>query len=241
MNKSKIEWTDYTWNPLTGCLRRCEYCYAWKLARGRLKSAYLNNKNIMEFSDINDSFSPRFWPERLKEPVKVKKSARIFVCSMGEIFSSSNYKWIQQILSIISDCPQHTFQILTQESWHYKDFNWPSNCWLGVTMTHPIGRFHIKQLSAIQAIIHFVSFEPLLENIGQYIDFNGIDWIIIGSQTQPLKLPDKEWVEYIIDKADEQNIPIFLKNNLKPLLGENLRQEFPSIDLTKLADNGDKN
>ena len=111
-------------------------------------------------------------------------------------------------------------------------------------MTHPIGRFHIEQLSAIASIVRFVSFEPLLEDIGQYIDFNSIDWIIIGSQTQPLKLPNKEWVYRIIDKADEQNIPVFLKNNLKPLLGEKLRQEFPlnsSEDLTLLSKKGEKN
>ena len=117
MNKTKetIGWCDFSWNPLTGCLRRCKYCYAWKLARGRLKSSYLNNKNIAEFCNPDDPFSPRFWPERLKEPTKIKKPSKIFVCSMGEIFSS-NCEWIQKILSVISNCPQHTFQILTQES-----------------------------------------------------------------------------------------------------------------------------
>lgn len=107
MNRTKIGWTDRTWNPLSGCFNRCFYCYAWKLANGRLKNLYINGPNqILNGADPQDPFAPRFWPNRLKEPYQLKKPSKIFVCSMGEMFGDwVPVNWRYRIWEMIKDNP----------------------------------------------------------------------------------------------------------------------------------------
>lgn len=249
MNQTKIEWVrndngtqGYTWNPITGCLgpngtrskpKRCPYCYAHRLAKGRLKKLYLSNSNTVPYGDSSDPFIPRFWPSRLYEPLNHRTPSKIFVSSMGEPFGKSiPYIWIYDLLNICSLCPQHIFQILTKNPKEALDFAFPDNVWLGVTVTSPSDWFRVPLLLRSKAKTKFISFEPLLEDVFDSPDlpsFSGfpyIDWVIIGAQTQPYLKPDHDWVYNIIDKARKEGIPVFLKNNLH---WQEEIQEFPTL------------
>lgn len=224
MNRTNIEWCDYTWNPITGCLHGCEYCYARKITE-RFKNHYPNG------------FEPTFWPERLNELSKLKKPSKIFTCSMADMFGAwVDIKWIQDIADVFFTNPQHQFQILTKNPWR-TDYNsvqiiWPTNVWIGTTVEcfSNINRiWPIRRLTNSNGI-RFVSFEPLLGDVGGIgLDLQDIDWVIIGALTGPSKKPPKsEWVGKIIRQADKHNIPVFLKDNLGPLLDEfGGRQEYP--------------
>lgn len=205
MNKSKIEWTDYTWNPITGCLNRCEYCYARRLASGRLKERYLANNNLVptvgdgpipyntsRLLDSIDPFHPRFWPERLGEPCDIKKPAKIFTVDMGEMFGDwIPDMWIDQIFTTIKVCPHHAFQLLTKQPQNLIRWSpFPENCWVGVTATNTEMAAEAGfWLRDVKATVKFVSFEPLLERTPVHFpdfisdDVKGIGWVIIGSCT----------------------------------------------------------
>jgi len=210
MNRTKIEWTNYTWNPIVGCKRGCPYCYARKIA--------------MRFYG---SFEPRMFWNRLDEPKKVKKPSKIFVCSMGEMFGDwIPMGWTNQILHACTEAHWHAFQILTKQPQNLKFFTYPPNVWLGITIDG-LEPLHVQAedlecLLETGAMIKFVSFEPLLARVN--LDLEGLNWIIIGAQTNPKKLPKGEWVQGLIDEAREHNIPIFLKNNLE---WPQKIQEFP--------------
>lgn len=218
MNRTKIEWTDYTWNPITGCSRRCSYCYAWKMAK-RLRGRYGYPKD--------DPFRVTFHPDRLNEPSKVKKPSKIFVCSMGEMFDKdSKYGWIGLIFAVIKRNPHHIFQILTKCPEVLPQFSFPENVWLGITIDRQREVKGLKYLLETDAKVKFISFEPLHEEIDIILD--GIDWIIIGSQTNPYEPPNYEWVLSLIQQAKSKNIPVFVKDNLKPIMFSiKLLQEFP--------------
>lgn len=244
MQRTKIEWVrnsdgtpGYTFNPITGCLgphgtlslpSRCSYCYAHRLARGRLKNLYLNNPNVIPGGDPNDPFTPRYWPDRAIEPYKLKKPSRIFVSSMGEMFGDHiPLDWIDNILDTCRELPEHTFQILTKNPENVRHFAFSDNIWLGVTVTSFLDWLRVCLLQSCKAKMKFISFEPLLDDAlnTTNISLVGIDWVIIGAQTQPTLLPKPDWVYRIIDSARKEGIPIFLKPNLHWL--ERI-QEFPS-------------
>lgn len=212
MNKTKIEWTDYTWNPIVGCLNNCPYCYARKIAKR-----------------FYGDFKPRFYEERLREPYKLKKPSKIFVCSMGEMFGEwVSSDWIAKIFKVIRENPHHTFQILTKRPENPLLIIWkiPQNCWLGFTNTGADNRGMIKFYELPINNLKFVSYEPLLHRCDCSI-LKEINWIIIGAQTNPYKPPEKEWIKDILIQADRINIPVFMKNNLKPYWEGEFRQEFP--------------
>lgn len=202
MNKTKIEWTDYTWNPVTGCKHNCPYCYAKKIS-----------------NRFYGNFEPTFHPERLKEPYKLKKPNKIFVVSMGDLFGEWVPKeWIEQIITVAKENPQHIFQFLTKNPIRYVQLNttrlsFPKNCWLGTTVNTQEDTKRILNLNCMSGVNKiFVSFEPLLGEINYPPLFN---WVIIGAQTNPELQPKKEWVQNIINDAWGRNIPVFLKDNLK--------------------------
>ncbi len=226
MNRTAIEWCDWTWNPVTGCYRRCSYCYARRMAQ-RLKGRY--------GYPADDPFRPTFHPEKLTEPRKVKKPSHIFVCSQGELFTEGQDLWVACVLGIVEDCPQHQFLFLTKNYEQLPRWNlWPENAWVGASATST-GEFIIahKNLIRVNARIKFVSFEPLRERIAfsQYalaVELSGVvDWVILGAMTGPKakqNAPHLEWVHEIVEAADKAGIPVFEKDNLAlPAL----RQEFP--------------
>lgn len=227
MNRTNIEWTDYTWNPITGCSRRCPHCYAWRMAK-RLAGRYGYPKD--------DPFQVTFHPDRLKEPRSVKKPSKIFTCSMGEIFDQkSHYSWIELVFAEMKRNPQHIFQILTQCAEVLWQFSFPDNCHVGVTVTRNREAERIKHLLDtklnLRAKLVFTSFEPLLENV--HADLHALDWIIIGAQTGTKKKTfEDSWVDQLVYEARILEIPVFMKDNLKKqgYKGPNWYQDFPKGD-----------
>ena len=226
MNKTKIEYVDYTWSPVTGCKNNCSYCYAKRIAtRFRGTKAYPNG------------FKPTFRPERLNEPLKLKKPSKIFVCSMGDLFGDwVPNEWIDVVLDTVKKCPQHTFLFLTKNPKRYSDWFFPENAWIGQTID--MKTFSFINLNGVESGGSFISFEPLLSgwvknpssdmldawSVSGVVDWVMPQWVILGSQTNPYKPPRKRWVEDILDACERQNIPVFLKDNLQ--WPEKI-QEFP--------------
>jgi len=263
MNRTKVEWVKnpdgshgYSWNPITGCLAGCGYCYARKLANGRLRAKYLANNILPSNNEPNhkehsaNPFYPRFWPERLKELPKAKPwtygegktgvirrrdttSKGIFVCNMCEFFGEwVPTNWQRQVLNVVKANPQHRFYFLTKQPQNVPKVSpFPDNCWIGVTVCDNLMATNAWKcyFDKFFAKVKFISFEPLLEDLGGFNEMiiPKADWIIIGSQTKPYNPPKIEWVQAIVELADEADVPVFLKDNLKPLLGNNLRQELP--------------
>ncbi len=243
MQKTKIEWVrnpdgtqGYTFNPITGCLNGCEYCYARKLANGRLRSRMLANPHIAGEEAIIPAhslarlnpFYPRFWERRLDELPLVKgpdthpPRKGIFVCSMGDLFGEGVPElWTASVFDSIRAHPEHRFYLLTKQPQNLAKWSpFPSNCWVGVSVTDS------EQMNAalyyakdVQATVRFLSFEPLLERIDlSRLALYVWDWVIIGAQTKPYVAPKVEWVTEIVEAADAAGIPVFLKDSLKPMV-----------------------
>jgi len=216
MNRTKIEWTDYSWNPITGCKHGCWYCYARKLAQ-RFKKVFPNG------------FEPTFYPERLKEPWELKKPSKIFVCSIADLFAPwTPPHWRNLVLIAMKNCPiKHTFQLLTKNPELIPPQRYPDNFWIGATVTTEGGdEKNIEPISQLNAKVRFISFEPLLgaPDFTTY-DLESIDWIIIGKLTGSKKVKLRNsWLIDIREEARFWDIPIFEKDNLGL---SNPRQEFP--------------
>lgn len=207
MNKTKIEWTDRTWNPITGCLHGCWYCYAYKM-----------------FQRFHRSFEPTFHPERLNDPELNKESMKIFVCSVADLFADWTSKdWVRKVLNTMEQHPQHKYQLLTKQP-HLIDTEYDlHNYWVGATINDQSEVKKIYDLLNVNAKIRFASFEPLLGEIKDIPE--DLDWIIVGKLTGSKKVPLKsEWVENIIRHAREFDIPIFIKDNVH---WKDKIQEFP--------------
>ncbi len=209
LNRTKIEWTTYSWNPVTGCAHGCWYCYAKKL-----------------FTRFHKSFEPAFYPERLGEPEKTKKPSKIFVCSVSDLFAVwTKDEWRKAVLEDIEKCPiKHVFQLLTKNPERIdKNYKFPDNVWVGTTVTGIGDLQNIEEIKKVKAKVKFVSFEPLLGEIKA--NLQGIDWVIIGKLTGSRKVKlNLDWVDCIISLATNWSVPVFLKNNLG--WSEKI-QEFP--------------
>ncbi len=217
MNRTRIEWTYYSWNPITGCLHGCWYCYARKL-----------------FTRFHKSFAPTFHPERLREPWELERPSKIFVCSVADLFAPwTPEDWRDAVLDAIFKCPvKHTFQLLTKNPERIPSIKFPDNVWVGTTVTCNWQNNDYRNISKIVHVacgVRFVSFEPLLGALPHGISLRGVDWVIIGKLTGSRKVELKTaWVEDIIAECEHEGIPIFMKNNLYPYFEKNeLRQEFP--------------
>ncbi|KKN60098.1 hypothetical protein LCGC14_0535670 [marine sediment metagenome] len=247
MNKTQIEWAlnpdgtpGYTWNPITGCLNGCEYCYARKLANTRLFKRYLDERGILapewdgDISSQIDPFYPRFWEDRLLD-LKTKKPGRhifhkprgIFVCDMSDLFGIGvPTEWTGKVMDTIKECPQHRFYLLTKQPQNLIKFSpFPDNCYVGITATDAQSCLSgLRGLEEVGAHVKFISFEPLLGHIGGLWledwlkSGTGISWVILGSQTKPTAMPKIEWVQEIVEAADKVGVKVFLKHNLYPLI-----------------------
>lgn len=210
MKKTKIEWTEATWNPSIGCTKiseGCTNCYAEVMAK-RLQA--------MGSKDYNDGFSFKVLPERLNEPKKTKKPTKFFVNSMSDLFHEEMpYDYLDRIFEVISSTPRHTYQILTKREKIMVDYfskrNVPKNAWLGVTVENVKYKYRIDYLKQIDATIRFVSFEPLIGSLGK-LDLSSIHWCIVGGESghkaRPLK---KEWVIEIFEQSKNQDVAFFFK------------------------------
>lgn len=211
MQKTKIEWTEETWNPSTGCTKvsdGCKNCYAEVMAN-RLKSMHTPGyENGFEFSLV---------PDRLSQPSIRKKPTKYFVNSMSDLFHENMpEEYLLQIMNVIESTPQHIYQILTKREKNmakfFSKYPIPSNVWLGVTVENRVsGLPRIEYLRNINATIKFLSIEPLLENLGQ-INLYGIDWVIVGGESGPKARPMKpKWALNIKDQCQVQHVAFFFK------------------------------
>ena len=214
MQKTKIEWTDYSWNPIKGiCPTGCWYCYA-----RRIYHRFKWNPKI----EID--------PNELVNPYRLSNPSKIFLCSTIELFHPDIHPaWREVIFDVVRNCPQHTFQILTKFPQNI-DRPMPDNCWIGITVEDGFGlERRVRGFQNVEAKVKFISFEPLLDRIIWANYLGGINWVIIGRLTGHGHRydPEKRFIETIVQEAKERSTPIFLKNNLKEIWGEPLIQEFP--------------
>lgn len=210
MKTTKIEWTDKTWNPITGCTKYstgCLHCYAEMMSR-RLKAMglkkYSNGFQLTLHEDDLDE--PRFW----------KKSHNIFVCSMSDLFHENVPEWfIDKVIKTIIETPQHRYQILTKRAERMENYFLshavPENVWLGVTVESPEVKYRIDYLRKLPALVKFLSCEPLVEDLGE-INLDGIDWVIVGGESGLQARPmSKEWVENIRTQVEQSGVAFFFK------------------------------
>lgn len=251
MDKTKIDWCDSTWNPVTGCLHGCEYCYAEKIAE-RFQGEIVGKETVKRIT-IEDGrmiwellkpvhkidgkispypcgFIPTFHQYRLNDYIS-KKRRNIFVCSMADLFGEwVPDSWIEEVFRACEKAPQHNYLFLTKNPRRYyemyeKDKNLlpaGANMWYGFSITN-----NDYDGWYTDGRYTFASIEPILQPITR-IPF--VDWIIIGAETGRRKnkvVPKREWIEDIVNACREADIPVFMKSSLADIWGEQLIQEFP--------------
>lgn len=262
--KTKIDWADATWNPVTGCLHGCEYCYARKIAKrfGGASETHNNEcchecqwitEGTGEIHDLDEpvydfdngrnapypfDFDPTFHRYKLDEPQRWKKPRTIFVCSMADLFGKwVPDAWIREVFEACEAAPQHRYLFLTKNPERYMELasngvitKDQSNFWFGSTATAPEMPFFWHN-----EVNTFVSIEPILAPFKDLTD-DGIDpvskvkWIIVGAETGSRKdkaVPRKSWVDEIVSTAKKTGTPVFMKDSLRDLMGDDFRQEFP--------------
>ena len=232
MQRTSIEWCDFTWNPLSGCLNKCPYCYAARMAR-RLKGRFGYDKQ--------DPFRPTFHEDKVTEPDYLNERGpyatkpRIFTCSMGDIFSEGvESAWIRDILNVIQDCNFLNFLVLTKRPERILELihciTLPDNLWWGVSVTKQQDLWRIAALrDSLPGVHKFVSFEPLHGPISP--DYEGIEWAIIGAESRNRVgriLPQPAWIAALVSRIPRP-IPVFMKENLRPHIPADwdLVQQFP--------------
>ncbi|WP_336731287.1 DUF5131 family protein [Chryseobacterium sp. VD8] len=245
MKTSKIEWTDATWNPSTGCNKvtaGCKNCYAETMAK-RLQA--------MGASGYENGFDFTLMPERIDLPRKIKKPTKFFVNSMSDLFHEDMpFEFLDRVFNVIEETPHHQYQILTKRENILADYfanrKVPKNVWLGVTVENSKTKNRIDILRKIDAEIRFLSIEPLIGEVG-VIDLTDIHWVIVGGESGHKARPMKsEWAIDIQRQCNEQNVSFFFKqwgtwgedgvkrskkSNGRILLGKEWNEE-PLYDLT---------
>lgn len=245
MKISKIEWTDATWNPSTGCNKvtaGCKNCYAETMAK-RLQA--------MGASGYENGFDFTLMPERIDLPRKIKKPTKFFVNSMSDLFHEDMpFEFLDKVFNVIAETPRHQYQILTKRENiledYFKNRKVPKNVWLGVTVENSKTKNRIDVLRNIDAEIRFLSIEPLIGEVGD-VDLTDIHWVIVGGESGHKARPMKsEWAIDIQRQCNEQSVAFFFKqwgtwgedgvkrskkSNGRILLGKEWNEE-PLHDLT---------
>jgi len=207
---SKIEWTESTWNPVTGCTKissGCKNCYAERMAR-RLKA--MGQKNY------RSGFKVRCHQHTLDIPLRWKKPQMVFVNSMSDLFHKDvPDDFILDVFSTMRQAQQHQYQILTKRVERLAELSpelsWLENIWMGVTVEAVDYKYRIDYLRCTGANIKFLSFEPLLGDLGE-LNLDGIDWVIVGGESGPGSRPiEIGWVRNIREQCLAQNVPFFFK------------------------------
>jgi len=218
--KSSIEWTDVTWNPVTGCTKvsaGCKFCYAERMAK-RLQA--------MGVSQYRDGFKLTLAPQTLTMPFNWSKPRLVFVNSMSDLFHSAvPLDYIKKVFDVMNRTPQHTYQVLTKRSERLRDIsaklNWTANIWMGVSVEEEKVTFRIKDLIAAPAKTKFLSIEPLIGEV-KSLYLKNIDWVIVGGESGPGARPvKKEWIRNIFRECKARSVPFFFKQWGKPIFNEN--------------------
>ena len=207
---STIEWTEMTWNPVTGCRKitqGCKHCYAERMAK-RLKA--------MGSIRYRDGFEPTLHWDLLDVPKKWKRSRVIFVNSMSDLFQEEvPVEFIRRAFETMVACKQHTFQILTKRADRLAKLTsvlpWPSNIWMGVSVEGARVLNRVDYLRSVPAAVRFLSCEPLIGPLNE-LSLTGIDWVIVGGESGPKARPMQEpWVRTIRGKCHDAKVPFFFK------------------------------
>ncbi|MCK9401397.1 MAG: phage Gp37/Gp68 family protein [Bacteroidales bacterium] len=212
MSQSKIEWTEMTWNPVTGCTKvspGCRNCYAEVMSR-RLKA--------MGQEKYKNGFKLTLHPDTLSEPYTWKKSKVVFVNSMSDLFHQNvPIQYVQRVFDVMNDNPQHLFQILTKRAERLLDYDqqgklkWSHNIWMGVSVENQGTTFRIDLLRETKARVKFLSCEPLLGPLPD-LNLDQIDWVIVGGESGPKARPmEADWVIDIMEQCKKANIKFFFK------------------------------
>jgi len=208
--RSTIEWTDATWNPVTGCSKvstGCKHCYAERLARRLQAMGALRYRN---------GFTVTLHPAVLDLPKRWRRPRMVFVNSMSDLFHESvPLEFIQRVFATMRACPQHTFQVLTKRSARLRDLaqylDWAPNIWMGVSVENRRVIHRIHDLQAVPAHVRFLSCEPLLGPLDD-LPLDGIHWVIVGGESGPDARPmQAEWVRTIRDQCRRADVPFFFK------------------------------
>jgi protein gp37 len=208
--RTNIEWTEITWNPVTGCSKispGCKNCYAERMAKRLQAMGQFRYRN---------GFLPTLQPQALKEPYHWKRSRIVFVNSMSDLFHEEvPLSYIKDVFQVMKNCPQHQFQILTKRSARLKQLapylEWSPNIWMGVSVENADFLYRINHLRSVPAITHFISIEPFIGPIYK-LDLAGIDWVIVGGESGPGARPmKKQWVKTVKNICLKQAVPFFFK------------------------------
>lgn len=207
---SSIEWTEATWNPLTGCTKispGCKNCYAERMS---LRLQAMGQPNYV------NGFALALHEHMLSTPLHWKKPRRIFVNSMSDLFQEDvPIGFVQKVFSVMAQAREHQFQVLTKRSDRLleldKSLDWRPNIWMGVSVENQKYAFRIDHLRQTHAHIKFLSLEPLLGPLGD-LDLSGIDWVIVGGESGPKARPvNSAWVRDIRDQCSEAGVAFFFK------------------------------
>lgn len=251
MNKTKIDWCDSTWNPVTGCLHECEYCYARGIAnRFGTKNQchnFYGGHPVGKIHELEEpavvtetgkkspypfDFEPTFHKYRLNE-YQNKKGRNIFVCSMADLFGEwVPDEWIEEVFKACGNAPQHNYLFLTKNPKGYLRTKLPlsDNLWYGTSICRKDDIAKCRYLPFGRK--KFVSIEPILEDL-ELTDssvINYVDWVIIGAETGRRRgkvIPDRKWIEDIVNECKGNGTAVFMKSSLSDIWGEPLIQEFP--------------
>ncbi len=254
MDKTKIEWCNSTWNPVTGCRHGCEYCYARGIAnrfKGYEDDGALHDLVVPAYVQCRCDdgewgenerkcaypygFAPTFHRYRLNDYIG-KKGRNIFVCSMADLFGKwVPQEWRREVFSVCRMASQHNYLFLTKNPGMYAvldeqgDLPTDNNMWFGTSVTTPDAPFPYNGKRKHNL---FLSMEPLLADFGagSAVALEDIGWVIIGAETGRRKgkvVPEKSWVDNIVEQCRVLNIPVFMKESLRALYGDNLLREFP--------------
>lgn len=243
--KTKIDWCDATWNPVTGCLHGCEYCYARRIAERfsteqKYKRPYepvlpVPTRRVRTKPEPYPyGFKPTFHRYKLDEPQRWKKPRTIFVCSMADLFGDwVPDEWIAEVFRACEKAPQHRYLFLTKNPARLCKMasagilpchdNW----WFGSTLDSK----NAKRFQGGLIYHTFISVEPLTEHMHVGLgSFGSDEWVIIGAETGNRKgkiIPKREWVENIVEAAQITGMKVFMKESIRSLMGADFQQEFP--------------
>jgi protein gp37 len=207
-DKSAIEWTDATWNPVTGCTKvspGCDHCYAETFAE-RFRGVAGHH--------FEQGFDVVLRPERLEIPMRWRRPRRVFVNSMSDLFHARVPEaFIRDVLAVMADTPAHTYQVLTKRPRRAADLDvtWPPNVWLGVSVESDRYDWRAQTLADTPAAVRFISAEPLLGPL-PHLDLSGIGWVIAGGESGPgYRPPEAAWFRDLRDRCTAANVPFFFK------------------------------
>ncbi len=208
--KSSIEWTNSTWNPVTGCTKvspGCKHCYA---------EVFAERWRGIPGHPYEQGFDLRIWVDRLSLPLTWKRPRMIFVNSMSDLFHEEvSLAFIRKVFKTMERAWWHTFQILTKRSERMSvlgsKLNWPSNVWMGVSIENANYVWRADHIRLVPSAVRFLSLEPLLGPVGA-IDLSGIDWVIVGGESgRGARQMDPDWAREIRDQCVRAHVPFFFK------------------------------